>query len=141
MNIQQELGGGRRLPVSKVRPALIGLPEYVGTPIETRHRAKRREEFLALLDTLPLDACELADQLVHPEKSLALPASRGKPGRKPSTADIAQFANEQRPKMTWKEIYVDWKRQHPNDPRNSDDDQRDIREAWRRHYGKKMRAN
>ena len=132
---------GKCLRLNTTFQALIGLPEYVRTPIETRHRAKQREEFLALLEQMPFDACEFAEQLVHRKKVIAVPADRGKPGRKPSTADIAQFANERRPKLTWKEIYVDWKRQHPNDPRTATITSENIREAWRRYYGKKMRAN
>jgi hypothetical protein len=64
-------------------------------------------------------------------------ASRGKPGRKAVNADIAAFANERRPGISWKEIYYAWKREHPNDPRNKDLTPERIRGDWRRHYGGK----
>jgi hypothetical protein len=64
-------------------------------------------------------------------------ASGGKPGRKAVNADIAAFANERRPGMTWKAIYYAWKREHPNDPRNKDLTPERVRGDWRRHYGGK----
>ena len=72
-------------------------------------------------------------------KSLALPASRGKPGRKPSTTDIAQFANERRPKLTWKEISTLIGKDSIRTTRElATMTSENIREAWRRYYGKKM---
>ena len=86
---------------------------------------------------------ELVEKRLRPTgPSRAAPADRGKPGRKPCTADIAQFANKRRPGKTWKEICVEWKRQHPNDPRTAKLTLEKVREAWRRYYGsKKSRAN
>lgn len=72
-------------------------------------------------------------QLEAREKSRGLlPASSGKPGRKTTTADIAAFANGQRPRMTWKEICAAWKRQHPGDQRNGELTAEKVRGAWRR---------
>jgi hypothetical protein len=90
-----------------------------------------------------LSTSDLEEQLIRGTKVIeVVPAKRGKPGRKPSTADIARFANERRPGKTWKEIYVEWKRRHPNDPRTATLSWEKVREAWRRHYrDKKKRAN
>lgn len=63
----------------------------------------------------------------------------GKPGIKDSTADIAAYANERRPRLSWKQIYRDWKSDYPDDPRNATLNSEKIREAWRRHYGDKRR--
>ena len=64
-------------------------------------------------------------------------AARGKPGRKATSADIAAFANERRPAMSWKEICCAWKREHPKDPRAKDMNPEKVRDAWRRHFGGK----
>ena len=62
----------------------------------------------------------------------------GTPGRKATTADVAQFALRGRQqKMTWKEIAQAWKREHPADRRVKNWES--IREAYRRCYGDKTR--
>ena len=66
--------------------------------------------------------------------------SLGQPGRKTTTEDIALFACVRRTgddRRTWKEIYSDWKKEHPTDDRMTNWQQ--IREAHRRHYGDKAR--
>jgi hypothetical protein len=66
-------------------------------------------------------------------------APLGKPGCRAKTADIAAFANERRPEMSWKDICCAWKREHSDDPRNKDLTASKVREAWRRHYGDKAK--
>jgi hypothetical protein len=61
----------------------------------------------------------------------------GKPGRKCTTRDIAIYANERRPEMTWKEICSAWKHDHPDDPRNAKLTGETIRDSCRRHFGAK----
>lgn len=60
----------------------------------------------------------------------------GKPGRRNVTKDIADFAAVRRERgMTWNEIFIEWKRLHPDDDRVNNAET--IREAYRRHYGDK----
>jgi hypothetical protein len=86
-----------------------------------------------------LDAAlkRIADLEAVVKSSRSPPADRGKPGCKPVNADIAAFANERRPGMSWKAIYYAWKREHLNDPRNKDLTPEKVRGAWRRHFGGK----
>lgn len=56
----------------------------------------------------------------------------GKPGRPKTTQDIADFAFDRRPAMTWKEIYAEWKRLHPHDLRATNWQR--FRDAYRRYY-------
>jgi hypothetical protein len=55
-----------------------------------------------------------------------------KPGRKNTTADLADFADA-RHADTWKEIAAQWNQKHPNRRVNSNN----VRDAWRRRYGDK----
>jgi hypothetical protein len=63
----------------------------------------------------------------------------GKPGRKCTTRDIAIYANERRPEMTWKEICSAWKHDHLDDPRNAKLTGETIRDSCRRQFGNKGR--
>ena len=54
----------------------------------------------------------------------------GKPGRPTTTSDLAEFAYDRRPRLTWKDIFTEWKRLHPKDTRNITPDK--IKEAFRR---------
>lgn len=81
-----------------------------------------------------------ADDLLLLSTGTTIPAKPrriiGKPGRQNSTKDIADFAAVRRERgMTWKQIFVAWKRQYPDDKRVKNRDT--IREAYRRHYGDK----
>lgn len=79
--------------------------------------------------------------LLHPSHSVILqppPAAPGRPGRRRETYDIAVFANERRPAMTWDEIYREWVRQFSTDKRVRD--KKSIREAHRRFFGDKAMA-
>lgn len=81
------------------------------------------------------EAIKWVRRLVHGEWSVAKvdkAASVGRPGRKTTTADIAEFANARRPQMTWKEIFAEWRRLHPGDERVRTFEQ--IRDAVRRRY-------
>ena len=60
----------------------------------------------------------------------------GKPGRRNTTMDIADFAAVRRERgLTWNEIFVEWKQQYPDDDRVKSPET--LREAYRRHYGGK----
>ncbi|MAF66873.1 MAG: hypothetical protein CMJ84_14610 [Planctomycetes bacterium] len=60
----------------------------------------------------------------------------GKRGRRNETKEIADFAAIRRERrLTWNEIYVEWKKQYPADKRVKNPDT--IREAYRRYYGDK----
>jgi hypothetical protein len=60
----------------------------------------------------------------------------GDPGRKNTTKEIAAFAAVRREEgKTWKEIYDEWKHNHPDDAIVKTADT--IREAYRRHYADK----
>jgi hypothetical protein len=62
----------------------------------------------------------------------------GRPGRKNTTTDIAQFAFLRREEgITYKDIFVEWKKTHPGDNRVKSSE--GIREACRR-YRKKRRS-
>jgi hypothetical protein len=61
----------------------------------------------------------------------------GKPGRPKTTRDLAEFANERRPNTTWKDIFSEWKRLHPDNSRGIT--QEKIEEAHRRHFRDKGR--
>ena len=79
--------------------------------------------------------------LLHPSHVIASqppPSAPGSPGRKSDTYDIACFANERRPAMTWDGIYREWVRQSPSDKRVRDKES--IREAHRRFFGDKANA-
>jgi hypothetical protein len=65
------------------------------------------------------------------------PAARGAGGRPAVNLDIAAFANRHRPAMTWKDICRAWKHEHPHDPRNEKLRAEHVRDAWRRHCGRK----
>jgi hypothetical protein len=93
-------------------------------------------DFVALLDEAMRRIADLETRVTSLRPA---PASRGKPGRKTVNGDIAEFANERRPGMTWKEICSAWKREHPDDPRNEKLTPEKVRDAWRRHYGDKQR--
>ncbi|MEK6262768.1 MAG: hypothetical protein AABP62_29575 [Planctomycetota bacterium] len=56
----------------------------------------------------------------------------GKPGRPATTRDVADFAHERRPYVTWKDIFAEWKRLHPLDPRDITPEK--IKDAFRRVY-------
>jgi hypothetical protein len=90
---------------------------------------------------LPITSAAARDKFAELETLQQSPRSpsesRGKPGRKTTTADIAAFANECRPKMTWKEICSVWKREHCDDKRVEYMTSGKVREAWRRHFGDK----
>ena len=64
-------------------------------------------------------------------------AACGKPGRTTVNYDIAAFANERRPGMTWKAIYYAWKREHPADRQNKELTPGGVPGAWRRRFGGK----
>ncbi len=66
------------------------------------------------------------------------PSMHGRPGRKNETFDIAVFAQERRPRMTWDEIYQDWVRNQPDDKRVFSKE--NIRGPYRRHFGDKSKA-
>ena len=75
-------------------------------------------------------------RLIYSDDSIERAASKGKAGRKNTTADIAAFANARLPHKTWKEILGEWRTLYPNDTRVKKWQQ--IRDAWRRRYrGKK----
>lgn len=82
---------------------------------------------------------ELDDLLLqHPswsELRHSPPSAPGRPGRKNETHDIAVFANERRPTMTWDEIHRQWIRVRQDDKRFMTKER--IREAHRRHFGNK----
>lgn len=60
----------------------------------------------------------------------------GKPGRRNTTMDIADFAAVRRERgITWNEIFVEWKQQYPDDDRVKSPET--LRDAYRRHYGDK----
>lgn len=78
--------------------------------------------------------------LLHPSDVLTRqpqPSPPGRPGRKDETRDIAEFANDRRPKMTWEEIYLEWIRKFPNDTRVRNKES--VREAHRRYFGDKAK--
>ncbi len=106
------------------------LPEQQPAAVESQDG----RDFAAMLDAA---VKRIADLEAVVKSSRPPPAARGKPGRKPVNADIAAFANERRPGMTWKAIYYAWKREHPNDPRNKDLTPEKVRGDWRRHYNGK----
>ena len=81
------------------------------------------------------NALERIADLEAQVRSLQPPAaSRGRPGRKTVNGDIAELANERRPGMTWKATYYEWKREHPDDPRNEKLTPEKVRDAWQRHF-------
>ena len=81
---------------------------------------------------------EAEDLLLLNTRVSVLPRPRrivGKPGRKNTTMDIADFAAVRKQRMTWNEIFVEWKQQNPDDERVKSPET--LREAYRRHYGGK----
>lgn len=56
----------------------------------------------------------------------------GMPGRPTTTRDLAEFANDRRPRLTWKEIATEWKRLHSQETREITPDK--MKEAHRRAY-------
>jgi hypothetical protein len=78
--------------------------------------------------------------LLHPSRLvISQPPSSpaGRPGRKEETRDIAVFANDRRPQMTWDEIYREWNQTFPDDNRVRD--KNIVREAHRRYFGDKAK--
>lgn len=71
-------------------------------------------------------------RLIYSDDSIERAASKGKAGRKNTTADIAEFANGRRPRKGWKAILGEWRTLYPNDTRVKNWQQ--IRDAWRRRY-------
>jgi hypothetical protein len=59
-----------------------------------------------------------------------------KSGRPVTTSVLAEFADQRKHHMTWKEIAKAWSELHPNDQKKSEH----VRDAWRRRYRKKNRA-
>ena len=96
----------------------------------------QNSDLAARLDDVLNRLAELENQVKAPHRSPPL----GKPGVKDSTADIADYANERRAGMTWKEICSAWKGEHSNDPRNKKLNREKVREAWRRHFGDKRKG-
>ena len=82
---------------------------------------------------------EADDLLLLNTRVSVLPRPRrivGKPGRRNTTMDIADFAAVRRERgLTWNEIFVEWKQQYPDDDRVKSPET--LREAYRRHYGGK----
>jgi hypothetical protein len=79
--------------------------------------------------------------LLHPSHVVACqpaPAAPGRPGRKSETYDIAVFANERHPAMTWDEVFREWIRRFPADKRVRNKEF--IRGAHRRFFGDKAKA-
>jgi len=72
-----------------------------------------------------------------PPVELGLVGLKGKPGRRRSTDDIADFVHARFPRMTYKEIYTAWKAVHPNDQRVTSWEM--MRAAYRRKYRGKDR--
>lgn len=72
---------------------------------------------------------------IPPEELGCRSGKLGKPGRPPTMTDIADFANERRPKVMWKDIFDEWKRLHPNDTREITFGK--MKEAHARVYGRK----
>jgi 16S rRNA C967 or C1407 C5-methylase (RsmB/RsmF family) len=67
-------------------------------------------------------------------------APKGTQGRKDTTREIAEYANQLKPGKTWKEVLAACKKRWPNDPRVDNVDQ--VRGTWGRHFGsKKKKAN
>lgn len=71
-------------------------------------------------------------RLIYSNDSIERAAPTGKPGRKNTTGDIAEFANGRRPRKGWKAILGEWRTLYPNDTRVKNWQQ--IRDAWRRRY-------
>lgn len=73
----------------------------------------------------------------------ATPLTHGKqprkPGRKNTTRELADFANEHRPEKTWKDIAEAWNKKHPNATEKVKANQ--VRDAWRRAYGDKAASS
>lgn len=76
--------------------------------------------------------------------SLPPSAQAGMPGRNNTTSDIALFAWRQKrraaqcnERVTWKDIYVEWRQAFPDDTRVKSPET--VREAYRRHYGDKRK--
>lgn len=59
----------------------------------------------------------------------------GRPGRKNTTKDIAEFVAVRKDLMTFNQMFAEWKRNFPNDERVKGPET--LREAYRRHYGDK----
>ena len=59
----------------------------------------------------------------------------GRPGRKNTTMDIADFVAVRKDLMTNNQMFAEWKRNFPNDERVKGTES--LREAYRRHYGDK----
>ena len=113
-------------------------PNTVHLPQEPQLAAAESQcgvDFVALLNDAMKRIADLEAKVKTPS------ASRGKPGRKATNADIAAFANERRPETIWKAIYYAWKREHPDDPRNDTLTPERVRDAWRRHFGGKGKTH
>ena len=89
-----------------------------------------------MAESVDLDADDLL--MLHTHVSV-LPRPRriiGKPGRRNTTMDIADFAAVRRERgITWNEICVEWNQKYPDDDRVKSSET--LREAYRRHYGGK----
>lgn len=62
----------------------------------------------------------------------------GKPGRPTTTRDLAEFAYDRRPDLTWKEIAAEWKRLYPQDTRKITP--HIMQDAYRRAYSPLRKA-
>ncbi len=59
----------------------------------------------------------------------------GKPGRRNTTQDIADFVAVRKHVMTYNQMFDEWKQKHADDERVTGTES--LREAYRRHYGDK----
>jgi hypothetical protein len=120
---------------------------------EEIHRLARLHAKAAKWQVRTLDLRDKATALFYPSKrayrdwlrknmphALEIAGCRpteGKPGRKTTMDDIAAYADERKHSMYWKDICSAWKRDHPHDPRTKALTSKQVRDAWRRHYGDK----
>lgn len=84
---------------------------------------------------------------LHEPMIVSLSALKNQGGRPPETEDMADFVHERKPPngdMTMKQIGTAWATAFPEDSRTSGlsplKRAEKLREAWRRHYGDKIRA-
>ena len=102
------------------------------------HRTRRWPATSSRIKSWRTGCCHETDRRLGGRREVIRAGGRfPRQAAKPVNRDIAVFANERRPGMTWKAIYYAWKREHPNDRRNKELTPERVRDAWRRHFGGK----
>lgn len=121
-----------RINYDDIKSEVLRAIEAAGLPLD-QVKTLARKNGLELEDVGYALGRALIALPVHPA-----PAANGRPGRKNTTSDIADFALARRKMgMTWKDVFREWQTAFKSDKRMRTSHQ--IREAYRRHHGDKSK--